>query len=108
MAGKRMISCNSAIFYGIRIYFPEERKLPLPAFELRSFAIIQVREDGYMLLESIKSGWFPATTIIYKDYGPAISHAIQLSGDIWGWADTFMTSQVRHFLMGNIYIQSSH
>ncbi len=61
-----------------------------------------------MLLESTKSGWFPATTIIYKDYGSAISHAIELSSDIWGWADSFMTSQVRHFLMGNIYIQSSH
>lgn len=108
MAGKRMSSCNSAVFSGVRIYFPEERKLPLPDFELRSFAIIKVREDGYMLLESTKSGWFPATTIIYKDYGPAISHAIELSSDIWGWADSFMASQVRHFLMGNIYIQSSH
>lgn len=108
MAGKRVSSFNSAIFCGVRIYFPEERKLPLPNFELRSFAVIKVREDGYMLLESTKSGWFPATTMIYKDYGPAISHAIQLSGDIWGWTDTFMTSQVRHYLMGNIYIQSSH
>ncbi|MBK0468962.1 hypothetical protein [Klebsiella aerogenes] len=108
MAGKRMTSFISAIFSGVRFYFPEEKKLPVPTSEVRSYAIINVREDGYMLLESTKSGWFPATTKIYKDYGSAIEDGITLSSGTWEWSETFISSQLKHFLMGDIYILSSH
>ncbi|MBV2179505.1 hypothetical protein KUF61_24450 [Klebsiella aerogenes] len=108
MAGKGMISFISAIFSGVRFYFPEEKKLPVPASEVRSYAIINVREDGYMLLESTKSGWFPATTKVYKDYGSAIEEGITLSCGIWEWSETFISSQLKRSLMGDIYILSLH
>lgn len=79
MAGERMVSMDNMIIAGVRIYFPHGTDLPVPATELKTFAIVSKDLPEHLVLEYKNRQWIPVLARLFDDSAHAISAITSLS-----------------------------
>ncbi|MCT4706940.1 hypothetical protein MUA03_13655 [Enterobacteriaceae bacterium H16N7] len=74
---------DNMIIGGVRIYFPTGNYLPSPSSDMRTFAVVNYKLPGYVLLEFKGNGWVPTIKKIFAEAAFAISAAVKLTKYEW-------------------------
>ena len=75
---------DNLIISGVRIYFPKPgEKLPVPANNMRNFAIKDTTDGRCCLLIFLHENWIVLSLPEYEGSGAAIMAAVRQSKKVW-------------------------